>query len=190
MQKLRLTLCVPALWAALSVPASATVTVLTLGASPKSPQRIGTVTTWQATATDTNSGLLTFQFTVTDPVGNLASIYQYNAGTVNGGVWTSGPFKWTPTGIEGAYTVQVIAKDWATGESDMKSVQFQANPLVTGTNPVVVRSSNPLVYYFSAPSCPTGSSMQVLFQQQTTGGGGADYHNSSRAMPSALHHDL
>jgi hypothetical protein len=133
--------------------------------------------TWEATGTDssTNSScaaaftcLLTFQFTVTNPVGAVSELIQFNAGTLSSGVWTSPPFKWAPTGIEGTYNLQVVAKDWTTGETATKTTPFKVNPLVTGTEPVVAQSAtNPLVYYFSAPSCASGSSMQVLFQQQS-----------------------
>jgi len=169
MQKSRNTLCLIGLLAGVCLPAAASVQMLTLGSKTKSPQPIGTVMTWEATGTDSNSNsgaLLTFQFTATDPQGNLDTIYQYNAGTLQGSTWHSTPFLWTPTGIEGNYTVQVIAKDWATGDSATKSITFQVTPLASGSKPAVVASSNALVWYFNAPSCAAGSTMQVLFQDQ------------------------
>jgi hypothetical protein len=39
------------------------------------------------------------------------------------------------------------------------------NPLITGNQPTVVATSNPLVALFSAPSCSLGSTMAVVFQQ-------------------------
>ena len=45
--------------------------------------------------------------------------------------------------------------------------QFQVTPLVTGSTPVAVATANPLVALFSAPACPSGSSMRVYFQQQS-----------------------
>jgi hypothetical protein len=91
----------------------------------------------------------------------------FNVGTLNSGVWTSQPFVWTPTATEGVYQIQVIIKDFASGETASRTVKFQVNPLVTGSSPVVVVTANPLVALFSAPSCPAGSSMRVYFQQQS-----------------------
>lgn len=175
MQISRNAFCVIAL-AGLSLPAFATVKISTLGPSPKSPQPLGTNTTWLATGTDTNTNsscaanlscLLTFQFSVTDPVGNLSALYQFNAGTFSSGTWTSTPWKWTPTTMEGTYQITVVAKDWTTGETATKTSSFQATSLVSGSQPAATPTANPLVFLFSAPSCPTGSSMQVVFQQQS-----------------------
>ena len=122
--------------------------------------------TWEATGTDTNTtGPLTFQFTVTDSEGNVDTLYQYNAGTLKSGIWTSTPYNWTATGIEGMYTLQVIAKDWSSGESATKTISFQINPLAT-TKPAMAGTGNPLVWYFNVPPCATGSMMQVIFQDQ------------------------
>ncbi|MFN7998230.1 MAG: aryl-sulfate sulfotransferase [Bryobacteraceae bacterium] len=150
-----------------SLPAFCAVAISSVTPSPASPQPIGTPITWTATATDSGAGPLTFQFSVTAPGGVSAIVADFNAGTLSSGIWTSQPFVWTPTGIEGTYQIKVVAKDFGAGLSTTKAVQFTVNPLVTGTTPVVVATANPLVALFSAPSCPTGSTMRVSFQQQS-----------------------
>ncbi len=157
--------CAIALLMGLCAPGFATVQIVSVRASPRSPQTIGTTIVWTVTATDTNPGPLTFQFNVGPPGGALAMARDFNAGTLSSGVWTSPPFEWTPTGIEGAYHIQVVVKDFVSGESVSKTGSFQVTPLVTGSSPVAVPTANPLVALFSAPSCAAGSSMRVHFQR-------------------------
>jgi hypothetical protein len=152
---------------ALSAPAFATVTIVSLTPSHPSPQKIGTSVTWTATATDNNTGPLTFRFNVAPPKGTQALVKDFNLGTVSSGTWTAKPFVWVPTGIEGQYRVQVVIKDFSSGDTATKTVDFYVAPLVTGSNPVVEATANPLVALLSAPSCPTGSTMRVSFQEQT-----------------------
>ncbi|MGA2588617.1 MAG: aryl-sulfate sulfotransferase [Bryobacteraceae bacterium] len=151
--------------AALSAPASATVAITSIHATPAAPQAIGTVVTWTVTATDSNPGPLTFQFNVAPPNSSkFALVRDFNAGTLSGGIWTSQPFVWSPTGIEGAYQIQVVVKDFGAGQTATKSGAYLVTPLVSGSTPVVVPTANPLVALFSAPSCATGSSMRVAFK--------------------------
>lgn len=155
--------------AVLCTPAFATITITSFGSSPVSPQPIGKPIVWTAKATDSNTGPLTFQFSLIPPGGTFTMIKDFNPGTLSGGVWTSKPFTWVPTGIEGTYQIRVVAKDFTTGQLTAKTVTFQVNPLVTGSTPVAIKTGNPLVAVFSAPSCAAGSSMRVAYQQQSGG---------------------
>jgi arylsulfate sulfotransferase len=148
-------------------PAYATVQVVSLTPSAASPQLIGTSISWTVTATDTNPGPLAFQFNVAAPMGSLTLARDYNVGAFSNGVWTAPSFVWTPTGIEGVHHIQVIARDITSGEIAAQILSFQVNPLVTGSTPVVVPTAHPLVALFSAPSCPAGSTMSVVFQQKS-----------------------
>jgi hypothetical protein len=94
-------------------------------------------------------------------------VKDFNAGTQAAGTWTSQPFVWTPTGVEGVYEIQVTIKDFTSGETATKTAKYQIGPLVTGDSPVVVATANSLVALFSAPSCASGSSMLVSFQTQS-----------------------
>jgi len=152
--------------AGLCAPAYATVQILSETPSLAAPQAIGTTITWTVTASDTNPGPLTFQFNVAPPGGHLVLVKDFNAGTFTS-VYTAQPFVWTPTLVEGAYQIQVVAKDFTSGETASKTVKFLVNPLATGSTPVVVPTANPLVALFSAPACAAGSTMRVHFQLQS-----------------------
>src|SRR5580658_10712226 len=147
-----------------SAPALATVTIASLAPSPASPQPVGSTIAWTATATDSNTGPLTFQFNVTPPGGSLSMVQDFNVGTLSGGIWTAPSFVWVPTGVEGEYKIEVVAKDFVSGQSVSKTVAYTVKPLVTGSSPVVKETANPLVALFSAPSCAKGSTMRVAYQ--------------------------
>lgn len=155
------------LLAGVLTPAYAMVQITSLTPSLKSPQPIGTAITWTAIATDSNTGPLTFQFNVAIPGSSLALVKDYNVGTLSAGAWTAQPFVWTPTGTEGVYQIQVVIKDFNSGETASKTVLFKVDPLVTGSTPVMVTTANPLVALFSAPSCAAGSQMRVSFRPQS-----------------------
>src|SRR5271166_6299373 len=90
-----------ALLAVIGAPASAKVQIVSLAPAPASPQPIGATINWTATATDTNPGPLAFQFNVAPPKGVLATVLNFNAGTLSAGDWSSPPFSWALTGING-----------------------------------------------------------------------------------------
>ena len=155
------------LLAVLPAPAFGTITIVSMTPSQKSPQPIGKTIVWEPTATDSNAGPLTFQFNITPPGGALTMVKDFNVGQLSSGTWTAYPFIWVLTGIEGTYKIQVVAKDFVSGESASKTVLFHVNTVVTGSTPVVEKTANPLVALFSAPSCAAGSEMRVSFQEQS-----------------------
>ena len=146
--------------------AFATVAIVSFTPSQNSPAVIGNAIAWTATATDSNPGPLTFQFNMTPPNGTSKLVKDFNVGTLSSGTWTAQPFIWVPTGIEGSYLIQVVAEDFTSGETASQTVSFTVNPLVKGNHPAVVPTANPLVFLFSAPSCPAGSLMRAVFQSR------------------------
>lgn len=152
----------------LTAPAFATVTIATLKSSQASPQPIGKTITFSATATDTGAGPVAFQYDVTPPNGTVMMIKDYNLGKLSAGTWTAPPFVWVPTGIEGTYKIQVVAKDFNSGSVSAKTVSYVINAVAT-TTAVVEKTANPLVALFSAPSCAAGSTMRVAWQEQSGG---------------------
>ena len=144
-------------------PSYATVSITSMTPSVASPQPLGTTVTWTVKATDTGAGPLTFQFNVAYGTGSFTLVRDFNKGTLSSGVWTSQSFPWTTIAAEGTYTVQVIAKDFTTGESATKTATYQLASRVTQGQPAIHRTSNPIVALFSAPACATGSSMRVAF---------------------------
>jgi hypothetical protein len=158
--------CIIALFFGLCAPAFATVALVSFTPSPASPEPIGKTITWTATATDSGTGPLTFQFNILVPgATQFALVKDFNVGTLSGGTWTSQPFVWVPTGVEGPYQIQVVVKDFAAKESTSKTVPFTVKPVVTGDSPVVVKTANPLVVLFSVPSCAKGSTVRAVFQE-------------------------
>lgn len=146
-------------------PSLAAVAITTMTPSVPSPQVIGTPIVWTVTATDSNPGPLTFQFSVARSGMAYTMVKDYNVGTYSLGTYTAQPFTWVPTGPEGTYQVRVVIKDFASGQVASKTVSYSVSPLVTGSAPAVVGTANPLVALFSAPVCPSGSVMRASFRR-------------------------
>lgn len=176
--------CVAGLLAGRCAPLHAAVQITAITPSIVAPQLIGTSVSFTATATDPGAGPLTFQWNVTTPAGVTTMVDDFNVGTLSSGVWTSQPFVWfpnscagvsQPSGIiaytcqpaGGTFTIQVVARDFTANLAGSLTITYKINPLVTGTNPVVVATSNPLVALFSSPGCAEGSQMRVVFQQKS-----------------------
>ncbi|MGC9944800.1 MAG: aryl-sulfate sulfotransferase [Bryobacteraceae bacterium] len=160
--------CAASLLAAYGMaPVYATVTIQSLSPSVAPPQPLGTVVNWTAKATDSNPNDLTFQFNVTPPNGPLTMVKDFNIGTLSAGIWKSQGFTWATIAGEGTYTIQVIAKDFVSGETATKTASFQLTTRVSGGVASVNRTGNALVALFSAPSCAAGSTMRVAFYTGT-----------------------
>src|ERR1700690_274405 len=106
-----------ALLLASCAPVFGAVAITSFAPSRRSPQPIGKTVTWTATATDSNTGPLTFQFNILGPgKTQFVLVKDFNVGIQSGGIWTSQPFVWVPTNLEGSYKIQVVIKDFASGE--------------------------------------------------------------------------
>jgi len=161
--------CVIGLFALLSTPALATVTIVSFTPSPASPEPIGKTITWTATATDTGAGPFAFQFNIMAPnTTQFALVKDFNIGTLSAGIWTAHPFVWVPTGIEGIYKLQVVVKDFSTNQTTSRTASFEVAP-VASSKPIAEHTANALVALFSAPSCAAGSTMRVIFVEQSGG---------------------
>jgi sugar lactone lactonase YvrE len=150
--------------AAMQAPLDGAIAFQSITPSFTAPQPLGTPVTWTVTATDSNPGPLTFQFNVVSPGGATSMVFDYNVGAYNAGVW-SAQFVWATIAGEGTYQVQIVAKDFNSGEAQTQTASYQLFSRVSGTTAVVSATANPLVALFSAPACPLGSSMQVMFQE-------------------------
>ena len=143
----------------------ATVSIGSFTPSVSSPQPLGTPVTWTATATDSNAGLLTFQYSVSYGNGAFSIVRDFYPGTLTAGTWTGPAFVWQAISAEGTYHVRVIAKDFQTGDTATASAVFALKPLSTGGSFVVSATANPLVALGSAPPCPAGSSIRLTIQK-------------------------
>jgi hypothetical protein len=149
--------------AAFAIPALATVNISSMTPSVPSPQVIGTLITWTVTATNSNAEVLTFQFNLGPSGQALALVKDFNVGTVSGNTYTAQPFAWMPT-AEGTYDIQVVVKDFSSGETASKTLSYVVTPLVTGSSAVAKATANPVVALFSTPACPVGSNMRAAFR--------------------------
>ena len=145
-----------------NAPLYATVSILSMTPSVPSPQPLGTQVTWTVTATDTNSNNLTFQFNVASGTGPYSMAKDFNVGTETSGVWTAQSFVWTTIAGEGSYTIQVIAKDFVSGQTATQTAVYTLTAHAD-KKAVISKTANPLVALFSAPACKTGSSMRAAF---------------------------
>jgi arylsulfate sulfotransferase len=141
---------------ALSPSLYATVSSVHIKGSAPSPQLLGTTIALTASAVDTNPGPLTYKWEVETPSSSSFLLMQ------DFDVATS--FQWTPNYTEGTYQLRLTARDYLAGTSAQQVVSFRVNPLVTGSQAVVVPTANPLVALLSAPTCPIGSTMRAMFQ--------------------------
>jgi arylsulfate sulfotransferase len=144
-------LCMQALNAQIQVAVHPTVA---------SPQPVGTEVVLYFTATDTNSnpGVLNYKLEVAPPSSTtFTTVRDFEE---------SARFAWTQNLVEGIYQLRVTARDsnYPT-ETSQVVVRYGITSRITGSQPVVSATSHPLVALFSAPSCTTGKSMQVVFQQ-------------------------
>ena len=153
---------------ATSVPLSATVAITSFSPSLLSPQPLGTPIAFSVTATDTNPGPLTFQFNTSFGNEAFSTARNFNIGTLNGGVWTAQPFTWSQIASEGGYTIQVVVKDFVTGETASQNISFDLKSILTSNKIRVVSSPNALVALASIPNCPAGSLGRVFFFKQGT----------------------
>jgi arylsulfate sulfotransferase len=150
-----------------AAPALATVKVTSFKPAVKSPEPIGKTITFTATATDTGSGPVAFQFNITPPGGKSTMVKDFLPGTNSSGTWTSPTFTWVPTGSNGTYDIEVVAKDFTSGLSATKTDKYVIQAAATGSTPVVEKTANPLVAIFNNPACATGSTVWVAYQESS-----------------------
>jgi hypothetical protein len=52
-------------------------------------------------------------------------VKDFNVGTLSDGIWTSQKFVWTTIAGEGTYSIQVIAKDFVSGETSTRTASYK-----------------------------------------------------------------
>src|SRR6516164_7907938 len=75
---------------------------------------------------------------------------------------------WSATEHEGAYELEVNARDLVSGETVTQTSLFEATPLAVD-KPVITSTLHPLVFLYSAPPCAAGSRMRVLLRDPSGG---------------------
>ena len=137
----------------LCVPCCAKM-VVKLTTSSQGPQQVGTPVSWTATVSGSQPGSLQFQFTGHKANGQARLLRAFHK---------SDRFTWASSDAEGDYIIEVTARNRYTGETATTEARFHVNSNVTGPAPVITPTANPLVAMYSAPGCPAGSAMYVIF---------------------------
>src|SRR5262249_53109730 len=103
------------------------------------PQLVGERITWAATATDCGTAPV-YQFSVAPQGGDFHVVRDFSPANA----FTCVPLQ------EGAYEVRVTAKDgFAATETTSDVVTYAVDSRVTGTDPVITPTANPLVALYS-----------------------------------------
>jgi hypothetical protein len=127
-----------------------------LSPSAPSPAPVGTVVTWTAGLADAGEGTTWFRFRVRRAGEEPRTIQDF--GPLNS-------FDWTASDYDGAFQIEVTARNLDTGESTTASQVFEMiSRVAAGGNPRISPTAHPLVLLYSAPACPAGSRMQVEFR--------------------------
>lgn len=137
------------------LPANATITATpTLSPSPTTTQPVYTPVTITFGASDTGPGPVNYSLAVAPPGGTFQMVHDFNLRP---------SFVWAQNLVQGTYELQITARDNTTGEQNSVIIPYTITSRVTGGAAVVTATSHPLVALFSAPECPAGSTMQVVF---------------------------
>ena len=115
---------------------------------------LGTVVTWTPDVQGTNGQMLWYRYRVRRLGDDFHMIRDFGP---------QASLDWTTTDSEGIYEIEATVRDNTTGDLAVTSALFQMSPVAPPYMPVVSRTSNPLVMLYSAPPCPEGASMRVLF---------------------------
>jgi hypothetical protein len=120
---------------------------ITLTPSAPAPQLVGAPITWTATVADAAPGLV-YQFDVGSPGGPFRLVRDFSP---------DNSFTWAPL-QEGTYRLRVTVAD-GFGAQDTQSavVTDQVDSRVTGGEPVITPTANPLVALYSVPPGPEGT---------------------------------
>ncbi len=139
-----------------------------------SPQPVGTRITVTATASG-GSGKYDYQFTA-NLAGAAVQVVQDFVPTDD--------FQWTPALKEGSYAIGVTVRDLADKSSRAStSLVYSVTPALNQGEQAIHHTSNTLVALFSAPSCPAGDSMRIVFFK--TGSGSRKFTTDNRPCDGA-----
>ncbi|BDC50059.1 hypothetical protein F183_A23750 [Bryobacterales bacterium F-183] len=120
-----------------------------------SPQLVGNVITWNATSDAPEGARIRYKFTARLPGGPPLLIRDFNPDAF---------FFWTASAREGDYLIEATARNLDTGETATVLDRYTfTSRLLGGSTPVINATTNPQVFLFSAPACPSGQRMRVDF---------------------------
>jgi arylsulfate sulfotransferase len=120
---------------------------IALTPSEPAPQLVGQPVTWTATVADAPPGTV-YQFSVGAPGGPFQVARDFSP---------DDHFTWAPM-REGTYRIRVAVKDgFAAADAQSAVVPDEVDSRVTGGEPVISPTANPLVALYSVPPGPKGT---------------------------------
>jgi arylsulfate sulfotransferase len=155
----------------LALPFALQSATVTLVPSAASPAPLGTVVTFEANVNDATASYA-YRFRTRRAGTRMAQ--NRDGIQIDPGYRTVidfGPkqsLEWTTIAGEGAYEIEVTARNNATGETTSETARFEFTRLATRT-PTVTRTEHPLVFIYSAPPCAEGGLMRARFAETGSG---------------------
>jgi arylsulfate sulfotransferase len=143
-------------WALATCVFEDTASAMSISLTPSSPSpaMVGDIVTWYTATADANTGRLRYRFRVKIGTGAFQTVHDFSPLT---------SLNWAMSEHEGSYEVEASVNNLDTGESASTSEAYQITSRVSGSQPVLTSTANPLVALYSAPACAAGSQMFVAF---------------------------
>ena len=148
---------------------------LAVTTSMDSPVPVGTMIAFSAAVADAPGSNQCYRFRVRRNGGAYRMVRDYGPAST---------LHWTASDREGAYEMEISARDLDTGDESTTTSLFHFQSLVTSGEPVITPTSNSLVFLYSAPACPTGSRIRVQFRP--AGGAHQNTHYKSCTAGSSM----
>ncbi len=128
---------------------------MSISLSPSSPSAsVGDVVTWYTGTEGANPGRLRYRFRIKTGNGAFQTVHDYSFLT---------SLDWAETDHEGSYEVEASVNNLDTGESARTTALYQITSRISGSQPVMTATANPLVALYSVPACAVGSQIFVTF---------------------------
>ncbi len=135
---------------------------LSMVPSIPSAAHVGTIVTWKVSVSNADPGILWYRFRVrrigSDLVGSeFRVIKDYGLDDT---------LDWTASDHEGTFEIEASVRNTTSGAVEVTTAPYSMLPNITGDQPVILPTTHPLVFLYSAPACSAPSRMRVLFQQK------------------------
>lgn len=141
-----------------------------------SPRPVGSSITWTATAKGDTDPAPQYVYKFTAELAGLPRV-------TRAGFQKSNKIVWTPSALDGNYTVDVVVKNLNTGTTASATVNYTITSLA-GANSAVNATAHPLVALFSGPACRMPNTMRVVYAPTTpVPAGGITSPTSTSPMP-------
>lgn len=122
-----------------------------------SPQPVGTVVGLFSQARDDSRATMAFRYSVSVDGGEFHIVRDFSQ---------DAGFRWRPELYEHEAHVRVTFRNNDTKQTADAELPFRITSRVTGTQTLATPTANPLVALFSAPACPEGSQLRVVFRRR------------------------